>query len=354
MSQSKEETWEQLSRIWKDQNIPVLDTADKKYVLMSDLHLGDGGDADDMRDNAETLTTALDHYKNEGYSLILLGDIEEFWQFDLEAIVKQYIDTIYMRMKDFGDDRIYRLFGNHDYEWKAFEDPITNYPEEREGASEALKLKDKKGIPKIILLHGHQGSLESDKKSWSSRFWVRMFAKVENMAKWLGLYGHPSATKSQIAKDYERIFYEWAKKNKLIIICGHSHRAIFASLSYVDRLERQKKKLQEKVLGIRDSADDDGKKVKINKIVKEIDDIHKKIMDERAKGRDIDPTETRRAPLPCYFNTGCGLYTDGITCIEIDNGEIRLVEWHKNPAREPRREPFEDCRGNLNEFIKKL
>jgi UDP-2,3-diacylglucosamine pyrophosphatase LpxH len=353
MSQNKEETWNQLSRIWKDPNIKVLETKDKKYALMSDLHLGDGGDADDIRDNVETLATALDYYNKEKYTLILLGDIEELWQFDLEAVVNQYANAVYKRMKEFGS-RIFRVFGNHDYEWKAFDDPITSDFEGVAGAPEALKLKDENDVPRILLLHGHQGSLESDRKSWSSRFWVRMFAKVENMAKWLGLYGHPSATKSQIAKDYEKIFYEWAKKNKTIIICGHSHRAIFASLSYVDRLETEKRELQKEVLKVRDTLEGKEKEDRIKKIVKEIDDIQKKILDERAKGRDIDPTESRKKPAPCYFNTGCGLYTDGITCIEIDKGEIKLVRWHKNPAIEPRHEPFMDCTGNLNDFLKKI
>jgi UDP-2,3-diacylglucosamine pyrophosphatase LpxH len=354
MSQSKEETFKQLKRIWKDPNIKVLETKDKRYVLMSDLHLGDGGDADDIRDNVETLTTALDYYNKENYFLILLGDIEEFWQFDLEAIVNQYANTVYKKMKDFGTNRISRVYGNHDYEWKAFDDPITSDFEGVAGVPEALKLKDENDVPRILLLHGHQGSLESDKKSWYSRFWVRMFAKVENQAKWLGLYRHPSATKSQIAKDYERIFYAWAKKNKVIIICGHSHRAIFASLSYVDRLEMEKRQLQKEVLKVRNTMSGKEKKRKIKKFVKEIDDIQKKISEERAKGRDIDSTEPGKKPVPCYFNIGCGLYTDGITCIEIDKGEIRLVKWHNNPAMEPRHEPFKDCTGYLNDFLKEI
>lgn len=354
MSQNKQETWDQLSNIWENPKIPELETKGKKYVIMSDLHLGDGGEADDIRENAETLTSALDYYNDQKYTLILLGDIEELWQFDLESIVNQYSDTVYKRMKVFGKSKFFRVFGNHDYEWKAFDDPATSQKEKISWAHEALKMKDQNGVSKILLLHGHQGSTESDKKSWSSRYWVRMFAKVENMAKWLGLYGHPSATKSQIAKNYERIFYGWAKEKKLIVICGHSHRAIFASLSYVDRLEKEKKRLQEEALMVREATEEKKAKEKINKIVAKIEKIQNKIREERAKGRDIDPTEPDRNPAPCYFNTGCGLYTDGITAIEIDNGKISLVKWHKNPVRKPRHEPFQNCEGNLNRFLEKI
>jgi hypothetical protein len=32
-------------------------------------------------------------------------------------------------------------------------------------------------------------------------------------------------------------------------------------------------------------------------------------------------------PLPCYFNDGCCVHTNGITGVEIDQDEIRLVWW---------------------------
>ena len=34
--------------------------------------------------------------------------------------------------------------------------------------------------------------------------------------------------------------------------------------------------------------------------------------------------------LPCYFNSGCCGYTNGITCLEIDMGEIRLIKWQRD------------------------
>ena len=70
-----------------------------------------------------------------------------------------------------------------------------------------------------------------------SRFFVRLFKLVEPAAKRIGLYGDPSATKSQIPQDYERTLYKWAKAHRVILICGHTHRAIFASKSYAERLQ---------------------------------------------------------------------------------------------------------------------
>ena len=76
-----------LSALWLNADIETLETAGQKYVLLSDIHLGDGGRADDSRNNEQALVDALRHYAGAGYTLLLLGDIEEFWQFDLEAVV---------------------------------------------------------------------------------------------------------------------------------------------------------------------------------------------------------------------------------------------------------------------------
>ena len=46
--------------------------------------------------------------------------------------------------------------------------------------------------------------------------------------------------------------------------------------------------------------------------------------------RDSDPTEPEGEPLPCYFNSGCALYTDGLTTIELEHDTIRLVKWDKD------------------------
>lgn len=320
-------TRKKLTALWKDPGVKVLDTAGKKYVMMSDIHLGDGGKADDFHENEKVLEKALKKYKQEGYGLILLGDIEEFWQFDQEKINDRYNRSIYKAIRSFGDKQVFRVYGNHDIEWGTLEDPAKNQPVRAIAAFEALKLKDKDGNIRIMMVHGHQGSKESDKTSWLSRFAVRLFKFVEPLAGALGLYGHPSATKSQVAKDYERIMYGWAKKEKVILICGHSHRAIFAATSYLDRLEEEMLDIGVQLrLRKDDRAFCDAK-------LKEMEKLRKKIADERVKDRDIEKVEKRGKPKPCYFNTGCALFTDGLTAIELDNDELRLVKWNRKDGK---------------------
>jgi len=347
MAQDKELTYKKLSQLWQRNDIEALETQGIKYAIFSDLHLGDGGNADDFIHNKETLETALTYYNENGYKLILLGDTEELWQFDLAQVIKRYDNSVYKKMRDFGNARVYRVFGNHDYEWCSPDDPAMQNPIKHKGAPEALKMKDNNGNIKILLVHGHQGSIDSDKNSWISKFLVRGFFKpIEPLAKFLGFYGHPSATKSQVTTDYEQIMYAWAKKEKVILICGHSHRAIFASKSYADKLKDKIAELQA------DNFVHKNDKKIIKKNIKKIDQLTRKLEEEKEKERDIDPIEPDKEPLPCYFNSGCGLYTDGITNIEIVDDEIKLVKWHRDTTKVPRFKVYGE--GRLSEYVDKI
>jgi UDP-2,3-diacylglucosamine pyrophosphatase LpxH len=330
-----------LSQLWRSEDIPALATRGKKYAIISDIHLGDGGGADDFRHNVKTLTNTLNHYNKNGYNLILLGDIEEFWQFDLEKIVNQYKGTVYKAIKAFGDERVYRVFGNHDLEWHSLPDPIRKHPARYNTATEALKIKDKEGRIRMLLVHGHQVDTGVDKQIWSNRFLGRLYKKIEPYVK---IDRPTSATQSQITKNYERIMYTWAKSEKIILICGHSHRAIFASKSYIERLREHIAELEADIA----AHPADAKLLQRNR--RKIMKLRSEERQEKRRKRDISPTESRGKPLPCYFNTGCALYTDGITVIEIAHDAIKLVKWHRDSTK---RHPFEVYeRGRLSTYIK--
>ena len=317
---------EKLSALWLNTDVEAFETAGQKYVLISDMHLGDGQRADDSRHNEQVTVDALRYYAGAGYTLLLLGDIEEFWQFDLEAILKRYNDSVYAALREFGDQRAYRIFGNHDREWGGLEDPARQDGKKTLYAAEAIKLKDAGGSIRFLLVHGHQGSTDADKFAWMSRFFVRLFKLVEPAAKWLGLYGDPSATKSQITQDYERSVYAWAKAHQVILICGHTHRAIFASKSYAERLQERIARLRSENIAGRALQET----VRQNNA--QIDVLRRRLRDEEKRNRVIAPVEQTGEPLPCYFNTGCATYTDGVTALEICDPEIRLVKWNKNAA----------------------
>lgn len=345
MTINKQATWQSLDNLWQDQDVKILESRGKKHVIISDTHMGDGGDADDFHLNEPALLSALDHYHREGYRLILLGDVEEFWQFDLDAITRKYNGSVYEKIREFGEDRVYRIFGNHDYEWGGFLDPIKEASQKVGLADEALKMKDRLGNIRILLVHGHQGSIDSDKFSWFSRFFVRIFRGIEPLAKVTGLYGHGAATKSPVAGDFEKTYYAWGKDRKVIVVCGHSHRAVFGSKTRADEL-------LDIIAGLQ-AKESDGRLSRESRreIHREIERHREEYEDEKEKGRAIELAPGKKLK-PCYFNSGCGLYSDGITTIEIDDDEIRLVKWHRDATGGELSVVFKE--GSLSKIVKEV
>jgi UDP-2,3-diacylglucosamine pyrophosphatase LpxH len=348
LGHNKKLTDKRLSELWANNEVKALETSGEKYVIVSDLHMGDGGRADDFRNNKDTMKRALEYYKENNFKLILLGDIEELWQFDMTQIENKYEEDIYEKIRAFDKDNVFRVFGNHDFDWN-LKDPIRK-DSANNWAVEALKMKDKNGKETILLVHGHQGSTESDKNSWISRIFVRRVWKpIEPLVVKIGLYGHPSATKSQVAKNYEKILYSWAKKKKIILICGHSHRAIYASKSYIDKLKSKIRRLQSEILSNRDSRE------LVKKNIKKIEKLNQELAEEKLKGREINSAEGNKTPLPCYFNSGCALYTDGITTLEIADDAIKLVKWHRKQKDGKFFEIYDDGDGQtMSDYIRTI
>ena len=74
-----------------------------------------------------------------------------------------------------------------------------------------------------------------------------------------------------------------------------------------------------------------GNRQEVEKLLKEQQNLQRDWIEERENSRMIDPVVNRGKPKPCYFNAGCGLFREGITCIEIEEDEIRLAKWHHVP-----------------------
>jgi len=337
-----------LNELYKgvDQNIKkLLLNSNTKYALFSDLHLGDGKKADNFVHNEETMIFALNFYKNNGYSVIFLGDLEELWQFDFNRIKDRYDESIYRLLRSFPENKVHRIFGNHDKEWKRPSDPIFNDGNIQYRTPEAIKLGND-----IFLVHGHQGDYFCDKVAWFSKFWARGAKFLVPVGKIFG-YENRSATKSQIPKSREKLYYNWAKKKKIILICGHTHNAIFASLSYYWWLKEQindnKKELEKKRI-FKD-------KIKFRKLSKEIKSQKNDLHYEEKMLRNYNRVVKKGTPLPCYFNTGCGLYKKGITNIEIEGDKIRLIKWQNDNSLTPekRRKELWDEK-SLSEIMKKI
>jgi len=198
----------------------------------------------------------------------------------------------------------------------------------------------------IFLLHGHQGDYMCDKQAFFNKFFVHYFGRDFNiLGKTFFNYENRSATKSQIPKNREKLYYDWARSKKVILICGHTHNAIFASQSYYWLLKEQIGVKKKELAKIQSTED----KVRIKKLSKRIDKLRSKLLDEKKKDRKYNKIPAKgKEPLPCYFNTGCGLFKKGITNIEIEGDIIRLIKWEKNKRKELRKKSLYEIRERIN------
>ena len=86
-----------------------------KIVLISDVHRGDGGYADSLRQNRNIYKASIGFYYENGYNLIELGDGDELWKNkDCLDIAYNYKDIFAILNKFYEDDRLCLIFGNHD------------------------------------------------------------------------------------------------------------------------------------------------------------------------------------------------------------------------------------------------
>ncbi|MGE5342528.1 MAG: metallophosphoesterase [Candidatus Omnitrophota bacterium] len=294
------------------QTLPV--GQNKRYIILSDLHLGDGEGSDKFKQNKDTMIKALEYYLNRDFSLILLGDIEDFHQVDNNTIISQYKE-IYQLFKQFPDKRIYRVFGNHDIEWSLI-DPI--FGTKISPAVEAIKLGNH-----IMLTHGHQA------EEWYEKDLniVRVGTTLDRVAtNWVGRTDPFSYT--QLPEGKDQLYSEWAATNKKIFICGHTHKAISACRSMFEWIDVKIQMLDSDIA----KAKKEGKQEEVKKLESQRLKLSKKQEFVNTKW-DRFKQATGAEPIHLdpenmfYFNTGGGVYDDGMTGVEVEENTIRLAYW---------------------------
>ena len=301
-----------------------------KWIIFSDVHKGQGDGADDFKLCKSAYHAALGYYLAAGYSLILLGDVEELWECFPKKVFKEYKDTFELEKKFIdvnGQERYLRIWGNHDDIW-TWKRKIKKYGNQLMGKSKELyeakkfiiNYKGKKII--LFLAHGHQGTLESDRFRWFSRFIVRVIWR--NFQRLTRIRSERPAIDFKLRKSHEKSMYSWVSEKtrdtKMIFICGHTHHPVFASEVHEDGIILEINQLNKKL----QTAKDEEKKKSIQE---EISNKHAELEWVRSKS-DSETAGIPDNPKPCFFNTGCCAFADGdITGIEIAEGEIRLVRW---------------------------
>lgn len=256
--------------------IPVGELNKEKIVIFSDHHKGSGHKKVDLfQQNEDLYYNVLKKYLANNFTLVIAGDAEENWGFSLESIFERY-DNIFELEKEFAlRGKYYRLYGNHDTAWEPRidreremlidSDETRRYLTPRYGEKlvyPAVILKG--GKRDIFIVHGHQGDPKAHQGEGVSRGIVYFFTHV-----FFKLFGRKNKKINHHAeklKYRDQLLYEWAEKEKVLLLAGHTHRLLF------------------------------------------------KCYENNGK-------------TPYYFNAGACKFKDGITSLEISDGRMKLLQW---------------------------
>ncbi|HZG24567.1 MAG TPA: metallophosphoesterase [Chitinophagaceae bacterium] len=282
-----------------------------RFIILSDQHKGAGDMSDDFRDAASNYMTALNYYFNNNFTLINLGDCEELWETTPKIAIDNNRAALFEEARFLLQERYYRVFGNHDLEWKyaiqqnQFLKPIFGSTlNVYEGLVLQTTYNDK--FYSIFLTHGHQGDKKSDGNALSKWVVAALWTPIQ---RYLEIKIDRVSDSFELVDKHNIIMYEWsATRQDNIFISGHTHKPVFASLDHIDRLSKQLIK-----------ATQENNTELITAITAEI---------EKRKHEYAGKKTVKTMAHPSYFNSGCCCFGDGdISGIEIEGGFIRLVKW---------------------------
>jgi predicted phosphodiesterase len=310
--------------------LPV-DPYKDRFIIFSDQHKGRRNGADDFIQAEPNYLAALHYYNQQDFCFINLGDSEELWENNLWQVKKKNKSTFEAERKFLEKKKYIKVFGNHDLFWdndpfawwqlrSIFKEKVKIYEgvvleviaDSREPVVDSQKsivdeVPPVRHLPfTIFLTHGHQGDAQSD-GNWFSKFFVaKIWAPLQAL---LRINPNTPAYDAEKKTLHNHIMYEWsAMQKKLLLVTGHTHQPVFASLTHLEKLYKKFQLAQKN-----ESAAD------LNSLR---DEIQKR--EKQFTAVSVDYMNMK----PSYFNTGCCCFSDGdITGIEIEGGHIRLIKW---------------------------
>lgn len=282
-----------------------------KWVIFSDLHVGNGTAKDDFTANAKLFIHVLkNYYLPDHFNLILNGDVEELQRFQENKIIGAWPD-LYWLFDEFNQKKkLFKTVGNHDMGLLLNQGMDSRYL-----LHHGLVLIWNEHP--VFIFHGHQAS---DKYLKYNRL---LGITLKYLANPLRIRNFSVAHSSRKQFAIERKVYHFSSSRKIISIIGHTHRPLFESLSKAERLKHKIEQLTREYSELKD-IDNQKKIVKsIKNYKKELLKMYKKDKESFFR-RNVYHTAIT---VPCLFNSGCVIGKRGITALEIENDQIRLIHW---------------------------
>jgi hypothetical protein len=269
-----------------------------------------------------------------GFTLVVLGDLEELWECRPHKVMKSYPYTLKFEARFHAARRYLRFSGNHDDAWESrlavrrHLGPF--FPEivVEEGIRLIVRTPDGE-LGTLFLVHGHQGTTFSDRHRGIAKFFVRwVWRPIQRLIR------RPSTTPARdfrLRAEHDRAMYKWAlSRPGIVLVAGHTHRPVFLSKSHIRQMEEQ---LGAARRNLNSAGEPPELRRKVADLEAELEWI--RAQEQQAPGETGELPEDLR---PCYFNSGCCCFGDGdVTGLEIEGTTIRLVRWPDRDNR-PRKE----------------
>jgi hypothetical protein len=286
-------------------------------VILSDLHMGNGGSRDDLARNRDIVQGILSRwYDARGYALILNGDVEDLNKFPLSSVRAAWPELYRIFLRFQGRGALRKIVGNHDYALigeRGYPFPILP------------GLVMRRGEDRIFFFHGHQSSDRYVKYERLFSLMVRFLAKPLHIRN------------ASVSKDSRRRFaterrvYRAVRNASIMAITAHTHRPMFESLSKFDNIRFRVEALLVEYNG----ADEPERR----SIERKVEMLRSEMALLSSSGPDSRKTQSLYDDgaflVPCLFNSGSATGKHGITALEIMDGKISLVYWTDGTNERP-------------------
>lgn len=260
-----------LDRIFKNSERLTIDN-NTKIVIMSDCHRGAGDNFDNFVKNQNIYKAALQYYYNNGFTYIELGDGDEMWEVkNYKDIIDEYLDIFKQLKKFHNSGRLMMIYGNHDIVKKS---------------------------PDIL-------------EKYFYKYYNEITKQDEILLDGLVVY-------ESLILNYQN--YD------IFLIHGHQVDFLNSTLWRFSRFLVRNIWRRFEQIGIKDptsAAKNYGVSKQTEKKLKEWSIKNNKILIAGHTHRAIFP----QIGQSLYFNDGSCIHPNGITCLEIENGNIALVQW---------------------------
>lgn len=246
-----------------------------KIVILSDTHRGNGSLSDEFTRNQNIFIHALKYYYDDEFILIEAGDGDELWEHkNYQVIINAHLEAFNSLQRFHETNRYYKIFGNHD-----------------------IYLKDQHYLKKYLY-----------------RFHNR-YTK-EELPFFTGLIAH-EAIKLVHTKTQQEAF----------IVHGHQGDAPNDQFWFLSMLSLKYFWRYLHAFGLQNPSSPTQSEVHRHKIEKNFNKWISQTNIPLICGHTHRMKFPHEDELP-YYNTGCGVYPDSITAIEIVENKITLVRWN--------------------------